>query len=183
MHVLEHSGGQRKAEYQEREPSDHIGRATAGDVEHRQQDGREQQRRAQILLQPEQEQRHADHHANRRQVWQRQQLHTADPAASCGQQLSILFEIGRQEHHQQELDELHRLNTNGPDDEPQRGAAPIGVLAQHQGQDLQEDRQHRPGVAVAAQPADRRQQADEGHCTQPDQDPDALARAEAWFQS
>ena len=173
--MVEQLTGDRTAEHEQDDSEHHVADATAGHIQHREQHSREQQRRPEVLLPPEQNQRRADHQQDRREIRQRRQIDRTDaPAGEC-QQLAVLLEIGGQEQDQQQLYALGRLHADWPNGEPQSGAAAVRVLAKQQREYLQGERKDSPGVAITAQPLDGRQQSDQDHRAEPNQDPDALA--------
>jgi hypothetical protein len=82
MDVAEELTGDGAAGDEQHEAHDDVAQAPTGDVQHGQRDGRKEQRRAEVLLNPEQDQRCADHDQQGRQVRQRRQIERPDAAAS-----------------------------------------------------------------------------------------------------
>ena len=158
--------------------ADDVRRPAGRHVEHREEDGEEQERRAEVPLHdddPEGDRPHRDH---RGEVRDRRQADRPDPRALVGEQGAVLRQVRRQEHDEDHLQQLRRLAGQRPDGQRQPRA--VDVAAEHEGQQQQGDARGRPRVLVGPQPGVRadhqREHRDHG---QREEQPAELQLAEA----
>ena len=92
----------------------------------------------------------------RRQVRQRRQADRPDAHAGERQQLAVVVQVRREEDHQQDLQDLGRLEVDAAEPEPEPRAAAVRVDAEDERREDQRQPERRPGVAVLPQPGDAR---------------------------
>jgi len=183
VNVLEHAAGDCFNPNQQDQANHDVAGTTASDVQHRQQDGGEQQPRTQVLLEPEQQQRSTDHDQDRSQVGERRQVDAAHTSPGHGEQLAVLRQVGCEKHDQQNLDRLRWLDTDRTNHEPECSTATVRIFPQPDREHLQHNGQAGPGIAVPAQPSDAGQQAYQRHHAESDHDPHSLTWAEGCLET
>ena len=97
------------ADQEQQDPEHDVGDPARGRVRQQQEDGEEQQRRAEVALDhddPEGDRPHRDH---RREVRQRRDRERADPRRLLDEQRPVLGQIAGEEHHEDHLEQLRRL--------------------------------------------------------------------------
>ena len=144
-----------------------------GDVEHREEDAEEQQRRAEVPLDDDDHEGDRPHRDHRREVRDGRQAQRADPRVLLDEQGAVLRQVAGQEDDQDHLEQLGRLAAERPELDGQALAVDLG--AEHEGQQQQADPGRGPRVLVAAQPAVRADDDRQGrHDGQGDEQPDEL---------
>ena len=173
LHVRGEAVDQERSAHEQRQPGHRVQLAAGRDVDHRQEDAVQEQRRAHVVHHRDHAQRHARHRQQRPQVPGGRQAHPQDPAVRHRQQLPLLAQVAGQEDHQQQLCELARLHLHAAHPQPQLGAVD-GRAHQHRDHQ-QRHRRHAQRVLVRLQLAVVSDQQDQGQePAQADHDPDRL---------
>ena len=132
---------------QQRKADDDVRKASRGNIEHQQKDGVEQDGRAQVAFEDNDEQAHAPHGKQRQQQAEARNLEAKDLAVGDGEQLAVLGQIACQEQDDEDLGELAGLDGEARDANPQLGARDRGADKDRQHQ--QDDADNAKGVLVA----------------------------------
>ena len=148
--VAEQLVGGEPADDQQDQADDDVARSGRGHVDEREEHGEEEQRRAQVALDDDDRERDRPHDEHRQEVRQGRQAERPQAGALVGQQRPVLRQVARQEHDQDDLEQLGRLPADRPDAQGQE--RPVRLLAEHERQQQQADPDRRPGVLVATQP-------------------------------
>ncbi len=158
---------------EQQQPGDGVQLPPRGDVDHRQHDAVQQQRRAHVVHHRDNAERDAGHRQQRTEVPRRRQGDAEQPPVRHRQQLPALAQVAGQEDDEQQLGELARLHLHAADPDPELG--PVDGGADDHGQQQQDDGSHPEGVLVRLQPpvvADEQDQRQEARHA--DHDPDRL---------
>ena len=144
-----------------------------GDVDHREVDPEEQERRPQVVHHGQHAERDAGHERERPQVARRREADPEDRAVRHRQHLAPVAQVAREEHDEQELRELAGLHLDAAEPKPQLRAVD-GRPDDHRDEE-QADRGGREQVRVGLEPAvvaDQEDHAQESQ--QADDDPHRL---------
>ena len=115
---------------QQRKADDDVRKASRGNIEHQQKDGVEQDGRAQVAFEDNDEQAHAPHGKQRQQQAEARNLEAQDLAVGDGKQLAVLGQIACQEQDDEDLGELAGLDGEAL----VRAAAGVDRLLQRRGE-------------------------------------------------
>ncbi len=151
-----------------------TGRRVHQGEEHRE----EEQCRTEVALDhddPEGDRPHRDH---RREVRQGRQADGSEPRVLLDQEGPVLGQVPREEHDEDDLQQLRRLTGERPDAERQPLTGDVG--AEHEGEQQETDADRRPRVLVPSQPAvGTDHDAERRRDGEPEQQPDQLHVPEA----
>ncbi len=170
--VVEQHGHQRAAEQEQDEADDDQADPAGRDVEQRQEDAEEQQRRPEVALDDDDAEGDRPHRDHRREVRQRRQPQRPEPRVLLDRAAPVLRQVAGQEDDEDDLEQLRRLAAERAELEGQ--ALAVDLRAEHERQQQQADPDRRPGVLVAAQPAvgadddpERRRDGERQHAARP----------------
>ena len=150
---------------EERHPADDEDDARRRDVEHPEEDPEVEKPRAEVVRLHE--------HGHRAAPDQEQRAEVLQP--SLREHLALLAQVAREEHDQQDLRELARLDAERPELDPEARAADLLADARQRGQHEQRERDDpdhvlvrlEPPVVVAERDERRREERDADHDPQP----------------
>jgi hypothetical protein len=133
----------------EREEADnHVGPARSRDVQKEKEHRKEQERRAEIALDDDDQERDRPHRDHRQQVLDRWQAERPDAHRLLGQECPVLGQVPGKEDNKHDLQELRRLPTDRAELEGQ--PRPVHVPAKDEGEEQQTHPGGRPRVLVEA---------------------------------
>src|SRR5207302_1069825 len=144
-----------------------------GEVQHREEDPEEQERRTDVLPEDHHQHRHAPHGDDRHEVRHRWHGKGSDPARRLRQYLAVLLEICREEDDEEQLHRLPRLDAARPDLDPDPRAVDLAAdqRKERREQEGQMDRRHDAGGRAEGRGlgADDRDESGDGERSDPDQ--------------
>ena len=146
LHVGQEVIGSYGSDRQQKKADDHVGDTAGCGIEHHQEDGVEQQRRAQVAFENNDQKADAPHQEERGEQAQARNLEAHDRVAGNREQLAVLGEVASQEQDDEDLGELAGLDGKRANANPQLGAVDFG--ADEHGQDEQQDADSAEGVFI-----------------------------------
>ncbi len=167
LHVADGVVDRPRAGGEEAEAEHRVEVPPGGDVDHREVDPEEQERRAEVVHHGQHAKRDAGHEHQRAEVARRREADTEDRAVRHRQHLAVLAQEARQEDDQQQLRELAGLHLHALEAQPQLRA--VHRCPHHHGHEQEADRRRSEQVSVRLQPA---VVADEKHHPQEPQEAD-----------
>ena len=149
LHVIEPLIADVRAAREQQQSDQQVGRAFGGDPHHRDEHREEQQRRSEVSLHDEHDQRDAPRETDGAEVLRLGQVQRPELEAAHAQQFSVFDEVRREEDGERDLRDLTRLEAQAGETDPDAGAAHRATEAGRQGQQQQADADRHEDVAIA----------------------------------
>ena len=118
LEVRERRQGEGDGDAEEQQADGDPGHPLGGDVEHRDEEAEEEQRRAEVLLEDEDEQREHPRDEDRAEVAAAREGEAEDPLAGEREHVAGLHEVAGEEDREGDLGELARLEVERPEADP-----------------------------------------------------------------
>ena len=141
---------QRAAQHEQDQAADDVAPARRRDVQQQQEHREEQQRGAEVALDHDDAEGDRPHRGHRQQIRDRRQAQRPDRGRLLDQQRPVLGQVARQEHDQDDLEQLGWLAAQRAD--VQREPRAVRLAAEDEDEQQQRDPDGRPRVLVHAQP-------------------------------
>ena len=145
-------GGEPGGREEEQRTDDQPARPVCGDVECDDEQAEQQRRGAQVALGDEHQDADAPHDHEGDEVARPRQVQAEHASPGQGQVVAIGHQVGGEEHHQEDLGQLSRLEGHGAQVDPDLGAVDALPEARDEGQDQEaQAAPHGPAVPATQQ--------------------------------